>query len=126
MISVTRASSEPAPKGLRGMAWAGDEGVEAARPASAEGDCDASRRMTRTSSSTERPFWAARSRSRSRTASSSFRIVRLAITRPENDGNASSMTQALQSHLPDDDQNADKGDRDDPQRHGPPAVFAGF
>ena len=41
--------------------------------------CAASRRITRTSSSTERPLRAARSRSSSRMASSSFRIVRLAM-----------------------------------------------
>src|SRR6516225_6234767 len=81
--------------------------------------CEASRRITLTSSSTERPLRAARSRSASRIASSSFRIVRLAIGPPPSNGMI-----AMLSKLTDGKQNPDEGERDDPEGNRPPTALA--
>src|SRR6185437_16357503 len=84
-----------------------------------------SRRITLTSSSTERPFWAERSRRWALTLSSSFRMVRLAT-----DFSGTLRLQcyhiltALQSNLADGHQDTDKGHGDDPERHRTPAVLA--
>src|ERR1700730_16828367 len=124
MIRVTRARP--------GAALPARCGAGAVREASAEAAAaregwfwEASRRITRTSSSTERPLRAARSRNSSRMASSSFRIVRLAIgSRDLSDGNASIRLIALQSQLADGDQYRDESPGDDPERQRAPAALA--
>src|SRR3954451_12631086 len=120
MIRVTRFCAPERAGG--GRAGLGD-GV-AANPGRS---CDASRRITRTSSSTERPFRAARSRSSALMASSSLRMVRLAI-RGTTAGSDSTIMLALLSDCKPAycKQDADKGDGDDPQRDGAPAVLAAF
>src|SRR6185369_17625600 len=122
MMSVTAARRLPASTAGR-SAGAGRAGAGA-------WFCAASRRMTRTSSSTERPLRAARSRNSSRMASSSRLMVRLAMGfgPPERQcaSNASIRLTALQSELPDRPENPDKGGGDDPDRQGPPAVLAGL
>src|SRR4051812_6642157 len=104
MIRVMRGS-ETAVAGFRGAA-----GPAGRAAASCE---DAARKMTRTSSSTERPLRAARSRSSALTASSSFRMVRLAtrdFTKFAGDDSIEMI--ALQSELPDRDQDPDEGHGD--------------
>src|SRR5437660_8789067 len=90
--------------------------------------CDASRRITRTSSSTERPLRAARSRSSALMASSSLRMVRLAMARVQMRQQRYHNMIALQSDRkpPHRKQDGNEGDGDDPQRDGAPAVLAPF
>src|SRR5882724_11829067 len=61
-------------------------------------------------------------------ASSSLRMLRLAMGRPGDDraSNASMISLSLQSEMLDRVQDADKGDRDDPERQRAPAILASF
>src|SRR5947207_848273 len=60
-------------------------------------------------------------------ASSSLRMLRLAMARPEEyASNASIAALSLQSEMLDGVQDADKGDRDDPERQRAPAILASF
>src|SRR5438270_12873614 len=122
---------------MPGAALAPPWGVAAARGARAPtgaGDdtpgarCDACRKITRTSSSTERPLRAARSRSSALMASSSLRMVRLAMVRIQICQQCYHNMIALQSNRepPHRKQDGNEGDGDDPQRDGAPAVLAPF
>src|SRR3954466_6430876 len=114
IINVTRdCSAETTRCGSSGAIGAACDGV-AANPGRF---CDASRRITRTSSSTERPWRAARSRSSALTASSSLLIVRLANVSPRYLQAMISQSDciAIRSELADGQQNPDEGGGDDPQ-----------
>src|SRR5579864_3590132 len=126
MIRVTRGRSPAA-------CVAGDDrvapgaAVKGAGEALEEPFSEASRRITRTSSSTERPLRAARSRNASLTASSSFRMVRLAMAAfvsRDLDCNDINIVIAVQSQLPNGEQDTDEGERDDPERQRPPTALA--
>src|SRR4029077_3754246 len=122
---------------MRGKAASGREAVGLLDKRGASGGagealdgpfCEASRRITLTSSSTERPLRAAPSRSASRIASSSFRIVRLAILTGsvQIDSNAIINLIALQSKLADGEQDPNEGQRDNPEGNRPPTALAAF